>query len=93
MKLAFAALLLAASAPAQDSQQLIATMVQHEAEANTHRGRYVYTSEERSERTGGHQWTERVAETAWGKVRYLVLEDGEPLTSERLADEKGKLGR
>ena len=94
MKMASAGLLgmlCATGAMGQDATATIATMVQHEGEAATHRGRYLYTSEERSDRTGGHLWTERVAETGWGKVRYLVSEDGNPLTGDRLAAEKAKL--
>ena len=78
-------------AGAQDAKETIATLVQHEAAAAEHRGHYIYTSEERSERTGGHLWQERVAETNWGKVRYLAAVDGQPLTGERLAAEKARV--
>jgi hypothetical protein len=74
-----------------DGKQLIETVVQHEAEASKHRGYYTYLSVERSERTGGHEWTERVAETTWGKVRYLVLEDGKPISAARMAAERARL--
>ncbi len=76
----------------QDAKATIATLVQHEADASAHRGHYIYTSEERSDRTGGHLWVERVAETSWGKVRYLTTEDGQPLTGDRLAKEKVRVG-
>ncbi len=76
---------------AQDPKQIIETLIAHEDGASAHRGRYVYSSEERSERTGGHLWTERVAETAWGKVRYLVKEDGTPLPAAREAAERTRL--
>ncbi len=75
----------------QDAKAMIAALVQHEQEAAEHRGRYVYMSEERSDRTGGHLWQEKVAETAWGKVRYLVAEDGQPLSGDRLAAEKARV--
>ena len=75
----------------QDAAATIATLVQHEDEASRHRGHYTYVSEERSERTGGHLWVERVAETNWGKVRYLVSADGQPLTGGPLAAEKARL--
>jgi len=74
-----------------DSKELIATVIAHEAEASKRRGYYIYTSVERSERTGGHEWTERVAETTWGKVRYLIAEDGKPLSGERLAAERARI--
>ena len=77
---------------AQDAKETIVTLVQHEAAAAEHRGHYLYTSEEQSERTGGHLWQERVAETNWGKVRYLVAVDGQPLSGEKLQAEKARVG-
>ena len=76
---------------AQDSKQLIETLISHEAEAGKHRGHYEYMSEERSDRTGGHLWLERVAETTEGKLRYLQQEDGKPLTGSRLDAERARL--
>jgi hypothetical protein len=76
---------------AQDANETIETLVQHEAAAAGHRGHYLYTSEERSERTGGHLWQKRVAETNWGKVRYLVAVDGQPLSGDKLAAEKARV--
>jgi hypothetical protein len=32
----------------------------------------MYLSEEQSERTGGHLWTERVVETPMGKILLLL---------------------
>ncbi len=55
------------------------------------KGRYIYLSKERSERTGGHLWTEWVAETSAGKLRRLVAEDGQPLASDRARDEGTRL--
>ena len=78
-------------ARAQDPKQMIETLIAHEDGASAHRGHYLYFSEERSERTGGHLWTERIAETAWGKVRYLVKEDGRPLPAAREAAERARL--
>ncbi len=74
-----------------DGKSLITLVASREAEASNHRGRYMYLSVERSERTGGHEWTERIAETAWGKVRYLIAEDGQPLTGDRLAAERARI--
>jgi hypothetical protein len=78
-------------AKGMDATQWIQTVVAHESEAAQHKGHYVYLSDERSERTGGHLWTERVAETSVGKVRYLLAEDGRPLTGDRLAAEKARV--
>jgi len=74
-----------------DGKTLITLVAARETEAANHRGRYMYLSVERSDRTNGHEWTERVAETAWGKVRYLVAEDGKPLTGERLSSERARI--
>jgi hypothetical protein len=66
-------------------------MLTHEGDPAEHRFKYMYLSEERSERTGGHLWTERVVETEKGKVRLLLTEDGKPLSPERQVAEKAKL--
>lgn len=66
-------------------------MLVHEKEAELHRAHYLYTSNERSERTGGHLWTERVAETSAGKIRLLLAEDGRPLSGARLSGERVRM--
>ena len=78
-------------ASAQDGPAVINTLIQHEMEAGQHRGHYTYTSEEKSDRTAGHWWTERVAETQWGKVRFLIAEDGNPLSADRTQTEKNRI--
>ena len=86
--------LLAGAVQAQSSdasRRIVDTMLQHEGDPAEHRLKYMYLSEERSERTGGHLWRERVVETAVGKVRLLLAEDGKPLSPERMAAEKAKL--
>ncbi|HEX3968608.1 MAG TPA: hypothetical protein VHW70_11625 [Edaphobacter sp.] len=87
-------LLMAGAVQAQSSdtaRRIVDTMLQHENDPAQHRLKYMYLSEERSERTGGHLWKERVAETDMGKVRLLLAEDGTPLNPERMAAEKAKL--
>jgi hypothetical protein len=76
-----------------DARQIVNTMLAHENDPAEHRNKYMYLSEERSERTGGHLWKERVVETAMGKVRLLLEEDGKPLSPERMAAERSKLGQ
>lgn len=71
--------------------EVVATLVAHERSAAEHKGLYEYVSKERSDRTGGHEWTERVVETRSGKVRRLLAEDGTPLGGERLTQERGRL--
>lgn len=75
----------------ESTKKLVATMLMHEDYEAAHKGHYMYLSKERSERTGGHLWTEKVVETSAGKVRMLVAEDGQPLRSDRLAAEKARL--
>jgi hypothetical protein len=73
------------------ARQAVETMLMHENDPAEHRNRYMYLSEERSDRTGGHLWRERVVETSLGKVRLLLAEDGKPLSAERAAAERAKL--
>ena len=80
----------AAQAPVT-AQQWMSAMLGHESAATPQRGRYMYLNEERSDRTGGHLWRERVAETDWGTVRYLLAEDGKPLPGDRQQTEKNRL--
>ena len=78
-----------AQAPPASPQQLVAAMVQRENQA--HLDHYEYTAQERSDRTGGHMWTERVVELPAGRVRLLVAEDGKPLSADRLQVERERL--
>jgi hypothetical protein len=73
------------------AKQVVNTMLTHENDPAEHRNRYMYLSEERSDRTGGHLWRERVVETSMGKVRLLLAEDGKQLSAARAAAERTKL--
>ena len=73
----------------QSPQQLVGEMVAHEEEP--HKDCYEYLNQERSDRTGGHLWTERVVETSKGKLRLLLAEDGKPLGADRAQAERAKL--
>jgi hypothetical protein len=73
------------------ARQVVDAMLGHENDPGEHQNKYMYVSEERSERTGGHLWKERVVETQVGKVRLLIAEDGQPLSSERLVAERARL--
>jgi hypothetical protein len=75
------------------AKQVVDTMLAHENDPVEHRNLYMYLCEERSERTAGHLWRERVAETPLGKVRLLLSEDGKPLSADRAAAEREKLAR
>jgi hypothetical protein len=71
--------------------QLVNAMVAHESDESAHRDRYEFLSQERSDRTGGHLWTERVVETNQGRVRLLTAVDGTPLSQDREQQERAKL--
>lgn len=75
----------------QSAQQIVGTLLANEQAAIQHKEHYAYLSEERSDRTAGHLWTEKVVETDWGKVRMLRAIDGRPLTPEQEAQERGRL--
>jgi hypothetical protein len=66
-------------------------MLANEDTAALHKDHYAYLSKERSDRTGGHLWTEKVVETNAGKLRMLLEEDGQPLSPDRVAAERGRL--
>jgi hypothetical protein len=72
-------------------KQVVDAMLGREFTAEKSLRMFLYVSEERSERTGGHLWTERVAETQAGKLRMLIAEDGQALTGERAAAERTRL--
>lgn len=73
----------------RNPQDLVLAMLKHERES--HRDRYEYLLNERSERTGGHLWIERVVETSVGHVRLLLDEDGKPLSAAREQLEHARL--
>jgi hypothetical protein len=81
----------AAPQEAGSAKQIVAAMLANEDVAAQHRDHYAYLSKERSDRTGGHLWTEKLVETNAGKVRMLLEEDGMPLSPERIAQERGRL--
>jgi hypothetical protein len=87
-------LLLAPQIHAQGSlilQQRVATLMANERNAARQKPPFLYTSIERSDRTHSHLWTERVAEIPQGKLRYLIAEDGKPLSADRRNAEIGRL--
>ncbi len=75
----------------QTAKDVVNTMLAQERAAQAHRDNYMYVAEERSERTGEHMWTERIAETPSGRVRFLLKEDGQPLPPDRAGKERGRL--
>jgi hypothetical protein len=74
-----------------DLEQMVKMVVANERSAAQNKPPFLYTSVERSDRTGGHVWTERVVEIPQGKLRYLLAEDGHPLSAGRQDQEISRL--
>jgi hypothetical protein len=75
----------------QKPQDVVLAMIDNENAAAARHEHWEYLSTERSGRTNGHAWTERVVETAPGRVRLLIGIDGRPLTPSQLQQERAKL--
>ena len=75
----------------QTPLQVVNTMIAHENDNSAHKDTYEFLSKERSARTGGQVWTERVVETSFGRVRFLMAVDGKPLNAEQEGAERGRL--
>jgi len=73
------------------ARQMVATLLANEDAASHHRDHYMFLSQERSERTGGRLWTEKVVETKSGVIRMLLSVDGRPLGAARRARERERL--
>jgi hypothetical protein len=76
-----------ASAPLMTIQR----MIEKEHEASLHKPPFSYISVERSDRTGGHEWTEQVIEVPDGRLRELIMEDGISLSGDRRRREGARL--
>ncbi len=59
---------------------VVATMAANEVAARKQETRFSYFAEERSTRTGGHLWKEKVVETQDGSLHRLLAVDGRPLS-------------
>lgn len=70
---------------------VVKAMIAHEDDNAAHRDQYEFLSVERSDRTGQHVWMERVVETPFGRVRFLLEVDGKPLNAEQASAERGRL--
>jgi hypothetical protein len=77
--------------PPQTALQVVNAMIAHEDDNSAHKDTYEFLSKERSARTGGQVWTERVVETAFGRVRFLLAVNGNPLSAEQEGAERGRL--
>jgi hypothetical protein len=66
-------------------------MVQAETAAWRNRQHFLYRNQERSNRTNGRLWEERVVETPDGSLPRLIFEDGKPLSSRRQREEDRRI--
>jgi hypothetical protein len=82
--------LFATSAWSQDNS-LIDKMAANEVVARQQKSNFSFISEERSDRTGGHLWKERVVETSDGPLRRLTAIDNRPLTADEAATEQRRI--
>jgi hypothetical protein len=79
------------TAAAQDTSS-VARMAENERAARVAKKHFSYQLEERSPRTGGHLWLERVVEVDDGPVRRLMSIDGKPLSTQAAEVEQRRLG-
>lgn len=69
----------------------VARMAANEKTARAQEQHFSYLSEERSSRTGGHLWKEKVVETDDGVLRRLLAVDGRPLNAEQSQAEERRI--
>jgi hypothetical protein len=72
-------------------QSIIEATITNENAAAARHDHYLYITYERSDRTGGHLWQERVVDTDAGRLRLLLAEDGKPISAERHIQELDRL--
>jgi len=75
----------------RSAKDVVNAMLVQEHAASAQKDNFTYLSNEHSDRTGGHLWTERVVETPLGRVRFLLDEDGKPISPERVKQERDRL--
>jgi hypothetical protein len=84
--------LAAAGMVARAQSSLVARMAENERQARIDlKEHFSFLLQERSPRTGGHLWMERVVEVDEGKVARLLKVDGVPLSTEAAAAEQRRL--
>ncbi|WP_263416963.1 hypothetical protein [Terriglobus albidus] len=71
--------------------EIIVGLIAKESAASKARPAYLYTSYERSNRTNGRLWKERVADLPKGRIRLLMEEDGRPLDACRQRAERERI--
>ena len=81
----------AANADTSSATAVVARMTGNEVAARKQEIRYSYLSDERSTRTGGHLWHEKVVETPDGPLHRLLAVDGHPLSSSEAQAESNRI--
>lgn len=71
---------------------VVNSMAKNEVAARQQGTRFSYTAEERSVRTDGHLWREKVIETDDGPLRKLLAIDGQPLNASAVSAESARIG-
>jgi hypothetical protein len=88
VRLFIVALTISGSLAFSQQSSVISKMAANEEVARAQQMQFSYISEERSVRTGGHLWKEKVVETGDGVLRRLIAIDGHVLsTDERNTEE------
>jgi hypothetical protein len=72
-------------------QSIIEQTIANENAAAARHDHFEYLTYERSDRTGGRLWQERVIETDYGRLRLLLAEDGRPISAQRHQQEIARL--
>ncbi len=75
----------------QPAVDLVSKAVASEAASNKNAPHTSFISHERSTRTGGHLWVEKVVETNDGDLRRLLSEDGNPISPAKAKAEDERL--
>ncbi len=70
---------------------IVMKMAANEKAARAQVRHFSYLSEERSTRTDGHLWKEKVVETDDGVLRRLLAVDGKPLTAAQSQSEESRI--
>lgn len=89
--LGFAVLSLVSVPSKAQQNHVVIQMAANEKVARAEQHHFSYISEERSSRTGGHLWKEKVVETDDGVLRRLLSIDGRPLTSAQMKTEEQRI--
>jgi hypothetical protein len=75
----------------QDAKSLVARTLENEARERKLPEHFCFMSREKSTRTGGHDWVEKVVQTEDGEIRRLLSVDGADLSGARKRAEEERI--